>query len=95
MLMKLGTLLFAVPGVVLLYLYNIDISALQDCQQAQQYYDAINGVCSDQPQPQQSYYQRHSSLVNWSMLASVVGGAMITWGMVLRGLARAPEDRPS
>lgn len=95
MLMKIGTLLFAVPGVVLLYLYNLDMSAIQECQQLQQFYDASTSTCTEQPQPTQSYYQRHSALVNYSMLASVLGGALITWGMLLRGLARAPEDRPS
>ena len=94
MLMKLGSVLFVLPGVLLLWLYNTDLNTIEICQAAEQYYDAASASCVAEYRPTSSYYVRHSGLVNYGMLASVVGILMMTWGMVLKGLTRAPEDRP-
>ncbi|MCA6062002.1 hypothetical protein [Thalassolituus marinus] len=91
MWLRAGSLLFALPAVILLSLYGIEMSALTDCTQSGGHYDFINGVCSDSEQPQISYYQRHTILVNLMMLVSIAGTFAMVWGMMLRGMSR-PKD---
>ena len=91
MWLRLGSLLFAVPGILLLTLYGIEMSAVADCSQSGGFYDVINGVCADQEQVRTSYYQRHSTLVNLMMLLSVIGTFAMVWGMLIKGTTRPAE----
>jgi|TARA_B100000749_G_scaffold232005_1_gene188829 hypothetical protein len=91
MWLRLGSLLFAVPGIILLILYGIEMSAVTECSQSGGFYDFINARCADQPQPQSSYYQRHSTLVNLMMLLSVLGTFAMVWGMLLKGMTRPQQ----
>ncbi|MCD8523373.1 MAG: hypothetical protein LRY66_03915 [Saccharospirillaceae bacterium] len=91
MWLRLGSLLFAAPGILLLTLYGLEMSAATDCSQSGGFYDFVNSLCSDKPQPQSSYYQRHSMLVNLMMLLSVIGTFAMIWGMLIKGMARPKE----
>ncbi|WP_430461646.1 hypothetical protein ACQUQU_02365 [Thalassolituus sp. LLYu03] len=85
MWLRVGSLLFALPGILLLALYGIELSSVTDCTQGGGFYDYVQGVCSSTPQEEISYYRRHSGLVNSMMLLSVVGALAMSWGMLLKG----------
>lgn len=85
MWLRAGSLLFAVPGIILLTLYGIELSAVTDCTQSGGFYDYVQATCSTTEQPEISYYRRHSGLVNGMMLLSVVGALAMSWGMLLKG----------
>jgi len=91
MWLRAGSLLFAVPGIILLVLYGLEMSAMTDCTQSGGYYDFMQQACSDTEQPFSSYYQRHALLVNLMLLLSVAGAFAMMWGMILRGMSR-PKD---
>ena len=92
MLMRLGALFFAVPGIILLICYGLELSAITECQQQNLFYDIATGVCTDIKQPFSSFYMRNAWLVNLMMLISVLGGMAMLWGMVLRGMTRPRGD---
>ncbi|MDK2778759.1 MAG: hypothetical protein KYX62_13965 [Pseudomonadota bacterium] len=91
MWLRAGSILFALPAIVLLSLYGIEMSAMTDCSQSGGHYDFIRQVCSASEQPAISYYQRHTLLVNLMMLVSVAGTFAMVWGMLLHGMSR-PKD---
>jgi len=90
MLTRIGSLIFAIPAVLLILLYGIDLSTASDCTDIGQFYDFANDVCSESPVPGSSYYQRHTTFVNLMLLLSVIGSLMMTWGMLLKGMQ--PKD---
>jgi len=91
MWLRAGSVLFALPGIILLVLYGIEMSAMTECLQSGGHFDFINQLCSDTEQPQISYYQRHAVLVNMLMLISVIGMFAMVWGMLKKGMAH-PKD---
>ena len=93
MWLRYGSLLFALPGLLLLTLYGLEMSAITDCGQQGGYYNVETGECGQQPQPQSTYYSRHALFVNLMMLVSLLGALAMTWGMLLRGMARSQDDQ--
>lgn len=91
MLLRYGSLLFALPGLLLLTLYGLEMSAVTECSQGGGSYNFENGQCSATKQPQSSYYSRHATFVNLMMLLSVIGALAMTWGMMLKGMTRPQE----
>ncbi|UTW47819.1 hypothetical protein [Bacterioplanoides sp. SCSIO 12839] len=90
MWLRYGSILFALPGLLLLVLYGIEMSAVTDCLQQNGSYNFDNQSCSDQPQPHSTFYARNTILVNLMMLLSLIGALAMTWGMLLKGMTR-PE----
>ncbi|MEK9712441.1 MAG: hypothetical protein VW258_07730 [Thalassolituus sp.] len=91
MLMRVGSMIFAIPAIMLIALYGIDLSTAGQCIDIGQYYDFANDICSERPVPGSSYYQRHAAFVNIMLLLSVVGSLMMTWGMLVKGMQ--PKDQ--
>ncbi|ASP40722.1 hypothetical protein CHH28_19510 [Bacterioplanes sanyensis] len=87
-MLRYGALLFALPGILLLSLYGLEMSAINDCKELGLQLDLASGQCSEQVQQHSSYYQRHATFVNLMMLVSIVGALMMTWGMMVRGMTR-------
>jgi hypothetical protein len=87
-MLRIGALLFALPGILLLTLYGLEMSALNDCKELGQSLDFNSGQCSNAEQQYSSYYQRHALFVNLMMLASLIGALMMTWGMMVKGMTR-------
>ena len=92
MWLRAGSVLFALPGIILLILYGIEMSAMTDCLQSGGHFDFVNQVCRDTEQPIVSYYQRHAVLVNLLMAVSVAGMFAIVWGMLKKGMAHPKND---
>ena len=93
MLMRIGSLMFAIPVVVLLVAYSIDMSYITDCEQQGLYYSPASGECSSDKDALTTYYSRHTILVNLSILLATIGSLVMTWGMILKGLTRPSEER--
>lgn len=87
-MLRYGALLFALPAILLLTLYGLEMSAISDCQALGQQLDLVSGECSEQQQVHSSYYQRHALLVNLMLLVSLLGALMMTWGMLKKGMQR-------
>lgn len=92
MLLRYGSLLFALPGLVLVVLYGLELSAVTECTQQGGFYNFDNGECSDAETPLSTYYARHTVFVNLMLLASTVGALAMTWGMLLKGISRSQQD---
>jgi len=92
MWLRYGSLLFALPGLLLLTLYGLEMSAVTDCSQSGGFYNFDSGDCASEPQPQSTYYARHTLFVNLMMLLSLVGALAMTWGMLLKGMTRAQDS---
>lgn len=88
MLMRLGAIVFALPGILLLVLYGIELSAVTSCQELGLNYDVVAQQCSPDEQPFNTFYMRNSTLVNSMMLLSVAGALALSWGMLVRGMAQ-------
>lgn len=88
MLMRLGAIVFALPGILLLVLYGLELSAITQCQELGLNYDVITQQCSPDEQPFNTFYMRNSLLVNSMMLLSVAGALALSWGMLVRGMAQ-------
>lgn len=88
MLMRLGALIFAVPGILLLVLYGLEMSAITDCRELGLFYNVTTGECSAEEQPFSTFYMRNSTLVNSMMLLSIAGALALSWGMLVRGMAQ-------
>lgn len=82
MLLRFGSILFAVPGIILLVLYGIELSAATECQQMGLFYNAITGICEETQPVFSTFYLRHTLLVNSMLLVAVVGTVMMTLGMI-------------
>ncbi|WP_419812957.1 hypothetical protein [Bacterioplanoides sp.] len=89
MWLRYGSLLFAVPGLLLLVLYGLEMSAVTDCLQQSGSYNFETQTCSEQPQPQSTFYARNTLMVNLMLLLSLLGALAMTWGMLLKGMTRA------
>lgn len=88
MLMRLGSILFALPAIVLVVLYGIELSAVSTCADQGLLYDFATNMCSDQVSEQSSYYHRHGTFVDLMLLLSVLGSLLMIWGMLAKGMSR-------
>lgn len=92
MWLRYGSLLFALPGLLLLTLYGLEMSAVTDCIQQGGSYNFELSQCMTTQQPQSAYYARHPLFVNLMLLLSALGALAMTWGMVLRGMTRPDQQ---
>lgn len=92
MLLRLGSLLFALPALILLVLYGIEMSAISDCTQLGGIYNFETATCGSEAIEQTSYYTRHSGLVNGMMLLSVLGALAMSLGMLIKGMAQQAKS---
>ena len=92
-MLRWGSILLFLPSVVLVTLYMIEAQNAAHCVQSGGSWDYVKGLC-DQNQPHEvvTFMARHGGWVNFSMLISVIGLAMTTWGMILKGMAKAKDD---
>lgn len=93
MWLKAGSILFTLPVILLLVVYSNDMSAISDCLAQELTYDPETEKCSPDAETPATFYLRHTLLVNLSLLVSILGSLAMTWGMMLKGLTRAPEER--
>ena len=92
MLLRYGSLLFALPGLLLVVLYGLELSAVTECTQQGGFYNFDNGKCTDVEAPLSTYYARNTLFVNLMLLASTIGALAMTWGMLLKGMSRSQQD---
>ncbi|WP_320818731.1 hypothetical protein [Thalassolituus sp.] len=92
MLLRLGSLLFALPALILLVLYGLEMSAVSDCTQLGGIYNFDTAECGTEAIAQTSYYMRHSGLVNGMMLLSVGGALAMSIGMLIKGMAQQAKS---
>jgi len=92
MWLRYGSLLFALPGLLLLTLYGLELSAVTECTQQGGSYNFDNGECTETEQPQTPYYARNAGFVNLMLLLSAAGALAMTWGMLLKGMTRPEEN---
>lgn len=69
MLIRIGALLFALPAVLLLVLYGMDMGSVPEAGDPAEV----------------TYYARHPVLVNLGLLLSTAGGLLMSWGMLIKG----------
>ncbi len=93
MWLKAGSILFILPVILLLVVYTSDMNSISDCLAQELTYDPTSGQCSPDAETPPTFYLRHTLLVNLSLLVSIIGTLGMTWGMMLKGLTRAPEER--
>ena len=91
MLMRLGSILFALPAIVLLVLYGIELSTVSDCTDQSLFFDYVTNSCIEQKTEQSSYYHRNSTFVDLMLLLSAFGSMLMIWGMLAKGMSR-PKD---
>lgn len=91
MLLRIGTIAFTLPVVLLLIVYSIDLNHITDCEQMGLTYSPASGQCESGDVQLTSYYSRHTLLINLSMLVATVGTFAMIWGMVLKGMTRSQD----
>lgn len=92
-MLRWGMILLFLPSVVLVTLYMIEAQNAARCVQDGGSWDYIKGLCDDKVRHEVvTFMARHGLWVNLGMLVSVIGLAMGTWGMILRGMS-TPKDR--
>lgn len=88
-MMRWGSIIFSVPVILLLSLYAWELSIVTECIDQGLSYDFSLEECVTGAQNIQTpYYARHTIFVNMMLLMSVLGSAMMTAGMIQRGMQR-------
>jgi hypothetical protein len=88
-MMRWGSIIFSVPVILLLSLYAWELSIVTECIDQGLSYDFSLEKCVTGAQNIQTpYYARHTLFVNMMLLMSVIGSAMMTAGMIQRGMQR-------
>ncbi|MFT4765038.1 MAG: hypothetical protein ACI9OH_002144 [Oleispira sp.] len=88
-MMRWGSIIFSVPVILLLSLYAWELSIVTECIDQGLSYDFSLEECVTGAQNIQTpYYARHTLFVNMMLLMSVIGSAMMTAGMIQRGMQR-------
>jgi hypothetical protein len=92
-MLRWGMILLFVPSVVLVTLYMLEAQAAVRCVQNLGSWDYVLGLCdANNKHDVVPYMVRHGFWVNSGMLVSIVGLAMTTWGMIIKGMATAKDD---
>jgi len=92
-MLRWGSILLFLPSVVLVTLYMIEAQSAAHCVQGGGSWDYVKGLCDEgQTHEVVTFMARHGAWVNISMLVSVIGLAMTTWGMILKGMAKPKDD---
>lgn len=84
MLIRVSSLIFIVPGIILLVLYGVELSAITECQELGLFYDTHIKQCTEQKPPFNTFYMRHVVLVNTLLIISSLGAAAMCVGMLNR-----------
>lgn len=84
MLMRISAIIFAVPGIILLILYGIELSAITNCQELGLFYDAHLKQCTEQKPPFNTFYMRNVLLVNSMLLIASLGAVSMCVAMLKR-----------
>lgn len=84
MLMRISSIIFAVPGIVLLILYGIELSAITNCQELGLFYDAHLKQCIEQKPPFNTFYMRNALLVNCALFIASIGALSMCFAMLKR-----------
>ncbi|WP_416139544.1 hypothetical protein ACM26W_03805 [Halomonas sp. HK25] len=83
-MLKLGLLLLIAPLLLLMGVYFWELSDVRECVHAGGYWDYLEGVCRDTPQPFVSWLERYPWLVNGGMLLSLFGMALCVVGLYVK-----------
>ncbi len=84
MLTRIGSLIFAAPGIFLLVLYGVELAAITECQQQGLFYNALTSQCQADAPAFSTFYMRHSLMVNLNLLLATLGAVIMTLGMLKR-----------
>lgn len=84
MLMRISAIVFAVPGIILLILYGIELSAITNCQELGLFYDAHLKQCTTQKPPFNTFYTRNPLLVNGMLAFASLGALSMCLAMLKR-----------
>lgn len=88
-MMRWGSIIFSVPVILLLSLYAWELSIVTECiDQGLSYDFSLEKCVAGAQNIQTPYYARHTLFVNMMLLMSVIGSAMMTAGMIQRGMQR-------
>jgi hypothetical protein len=88
-MMKWGSIIFSLPVILLLSLYGLEFSAVNDCLLDGLSYDFQSELCVEGEQNIYSpFYARNSVWVNSMLLLSIFGALMMTMSMIQRGMVR-------
>lgn len=88
MLIRIGSIVFVIPVILLLVVYSLDMSSISDCLTQDMTYDPDTDTCIEGSEYPPTFYTRHPILVNLSLVASIIGTLVMTWGMILKGPSR-------
>ena len=92
-MLRWGMILLFVPSVILVTLYMLEAQDAVRCVQIAGSWDYIKSFCDMEVKHDVvPFMVRHGFWVNLGMLISIVGLAMTTWGMILRGMGIAKDD---
>ncbi|MDR5905145.1 hypothetical protein [Franzmannia qiaohouensis] len=83
-MLRLGLLLLIVPVIVLMGVYFWELGDVRECTLSGGYWDYLDGVCRDTPQPFVSWLERYPLLVNGGMLLSVLGLVLCMVGFYVK-----------
>jgi hypothetical protein len=84
-MLKLGLLLLIVPPLTLMGLYFWELGDVRECTLVEGgYWDYLEGVCRDTPQPFVSWMERQPWLVNGGMLLAVAGVVLCMAGLYVK-----------
>jgi hypothetical protein len=92
-MLRWGMILMALPLLLLVGLYTLEVQAVVACESDGGVYDFVKGVCeASGPTVFVSFAARHPWLVNIGMLLALAGTCMTTLGMIKKGMAHPKDD---
>ena len=92
-MLRWGMILLFLPCVVLVTLYMFEAQDVARCLDSGGSWDFAKALCDQQNTHEYvTFMSRHGFWVNGGMLLSIVGLAIGTWGMILKGMS-TPKDR--
>jgi len=91
-MLRWGMVLLLLPSIVLITLYMVEAQDAARCAQEGGSWDYVKGLCDFENKHEVvTFMTRHGFWVNSAMLLSLIGLAMTTWGMILRGMGKAKD----
>ena len=94
-MLRWGMILLFMPSVLLVTLYMLEAQDVARCMHAGGSWDFVKSMCDMAQQHETvTFMSRFGLWVNLAMLVSVIGLAMGTWGMILKGMS-TPKDSES
>ncbi|MEY8203442.1 MAG: hypothetical protein RPR40_00080 [Bermanella sp.] len=91
-MLRWGMMMLFMPSVLLVSFYMMEAQDVARCLNESGSWDYVLALCDMATQHESStFMQRHGLWVNLGMLVSLLGLAMGTWGMILKGMS-TPKD---